>query len=132
MTSMIHFWLLQDHFSCLECGVSLRLVSGDGGEYAEDDSVFLEEDEENLDLEVANNNITSEKKRSTVYQKDGLLYCERDYKKLFVPRCSSCRGHIMKVSGPQEKKSLKTVRESNIAITLLSGLPKSLEQDVAP
>ena len=130
---MIHFWLLQDHFSCLECGVSLRLVSGDGGEYAEDDSVFFEEDEENLDLEVANNNITtSEKKRSTVYQKDGLLYCERDYKKLFVPRCSSCRGHIMKVSGPQEKKSLKTVQESNIAITLLSGLPKSLEQDVAP
>ena len=98
MTSMIHFWLLQDHFSCLECGVSLRLVSGEGGEYAEDDSVFLEEDEENIDLEVANNNITSEKKkRSTVYQKDGLLYCERDYKKLFVPRCSSCRGHIMKV-----------------------------------
>ena len=108
MTSMIHFRLLQDHFSCLECGVSLRLVSGDGGEYGEDDSVFLEEDEENIDLEVAYNDITSEKKkRSTVYQKDGLLYCERDYKKLFVPRCSSCRGHIMKVSGPQEKNCFR-------------------------
>ena len=33
-----------------------------------------------------------------VFQKDGLLYCEVDYKKRFVPRCAACSGFILSVS----------------------------------
>merc|ERR1711962_1685139 len=79
------FWH-QDHFACLECGTSLRLPTPSRLEV--DDNVFLEEDEE----ENSADNIS----RSTVYQKDGSLYCERDYKRLFVPKCASCGDHIMK------------------------------------
>ena len=32
---------------------------------------------------------------SKVFQKDGLLYCEMDYKKMFVPRCAACSGFIL-------------------------------------
>ena len=58
----------------------------------EDDNVFLEEDEYNESEEDNRSN------KNTVYQKDGSLYCERDYKRLFVPKCASCGDHIMKVS----------------------------------
>ena len=34
---------------------------------------------------------------SKVFQKDGLLYCEMDYKKMFVPRCAACSGFILNV-----------------------------------
>ena len=34
---------------------------------------------------------------SKVFQKDGLLYCEMDYKKMFVPRCAACSGFILTV-----------------------------------
>lgn len=30
-----------------------------------------------------------------VFQKDGKLYCDLDYKKRFVPRCASCSGFIL-------------------------------------
>ena len=35
---------------------------------------------------------------TTVFQKNGELYCETDYKKNFVPRCAFCSGFIMKVN----------------------------------
>ena len=34
---------------------------------------------------------------TTVFQKNGELYCETDYKRNFVPRCAFCSGFIMKV-----------------------------------
>eukprot|EP00092_Neocalanus_flemingeri_P027310 GFUD01029621.1.p1 GENE.GFUD01029621.1~~GFUD01029621.1.p1 ORF type:complete len:187 (+),score=44.70 GFUD01029621.1:118-678(+) len=30
-----------------------------------------------------------------VFQKDGALFCDHDYKKRFVPRCASCSGFIL-------------------------------------
>ncbi|TRY79206.1 hypothetical protein TCAL_01994 [Tigriopus californicus] len=33
-------------------------------------------------------------KDEKVYQKDGKLYCDGDYKKRFVPRCAFCSGYI--------------------------------------
>ena len=40
---------------------------------------------------------------SKVFQKDGLLYCEMDYKKRFVPRCAACSGFILSVGGPGQE-----------------------------
>ena len=39
----------------------------------------------------------TEKENTSVFQKNGSLYCETDYKKNFVPRCAFCSGFIMKV-----------------------------------
>ena len=32
-----------------------------------------------------------------VWQKEGRLYCDADYKKKFVPRCADCSGFILGV-----------------------------------
>ena len=45
---------------------------------------------------------------SKVFQKDGLLYCEMDYKKMFVPRCAACSGFILTVG--LRRSSLLTVK----------------------
>ena len=37
-------------------------------------------------------------KDTKVFQKEGLLFCEVDYKKRFVPRCAACSGFILSVS----------------------------------
>ena len=37
-------------------------------------------------------------KDAKVYQKDGQLFCESDYKRKFVPRCGFCSGFILDVS----------------------------------
>ncbi len=34
-----------------------------------------------------------------VYCKDGQLYCEKDYKTNFVPKCAKCMEYILEVSG---------------------------------
>ena len=61
------FWH-QDHFICSECDAALQRA--DGGQ------------------EGAGN---------TVFQKDGKLFCELDYKQKFVPKCAFCTDFIMKV-----------------------------------
>ncbi len=33
-----------------------------------------------------------------VFQKEGRLYCDSDYKRNFVPRCAQCSEFIMQVS----------------------------------
>ena len=43
---------------------------------------------------------------TTVFQKNGDLYCETDYKKNFVPRCAFCSGFIMKVNNKLYCKTL--------------------------
>ena len=54
-----------------------------------------------------------------MFQKDGgLLFCEVDYKKRFVPRCAACSGFILSVSQPSVQLSSRAVNEASRSFTV--------------
>ena len=82
----------KDKMICNECHDSISAGSSAvkaGGKFWHPEHFACRECGTHLRMENESN--------PTVFQKDGSLYCEVDYKHKFVPKCAYCFGFIMKV-----------------------------------
>ncbi len=50
---------------------------------------------------------SSDLRNVAVYCKDGQLYCEKDYKANFVPKCAKCMEYILEVSAKSVLSCMK-------------------------
>ena len=87
----------EHHFICCDCGVRIR---GD----SKVRKIYLTIGRNSL-INTSYVSLRSEENAQSalsspphqVWQKEGRLYCDADYKKKFVPRCADCSGFILGV-----------------------------------
>ena len=92
----------EHHFICCDCGVRIR---GDT-KVRKIHSIFFFKESKNKLVKCQSRNVSKSSpsywyaqvdNNIQVWQKEGRLYCDADYKKKFVPRCAHCSGFILGV-----------------------------------
>ena len=93
----------EHHFICCDCGVRIRGDSkvrklSSSKNQSGESSLLLSVSSSKIIIRVRGKFFPSRPyPYNQVWQKEGRLYCDSDYKKKFVPRCADCSGFILGV-----------------------------------